>query len=218
MTKKIVIVGAAGVGRQIADLLLAVNDNLDRPEWELLGVLDDAPQDIELSRLEDRNIPFMGPIRGAQPDGETYFAMGIGNPRVRGTIARDMVEVGWKPATLIEPSSVLGTMTELGEGTIIQGGIRIGTNIQIGKNCYLGTFSTVGHDSSLGDSCLVNAGAIISGGVRVDDGALVGAGAVVLQNRHIGEGATVGAGAVVTRDVPPGAMVMGNPAKERQTK
>ncbi len=41
----------------------------------------------------------------------------------------------------------------------------------------------------------------------------IGANAVVLKGRHIGDGAIVGAGAVVTKDVPPYAIVVGNPAR-----
>ncbi|HUW12121.1 MAG TPA: hypothetical protein VM537_20505 [Anaerolineae bacterium] len=45
-------------------------------------------------------------------------------------------------------------------------------------------------------------------------GAVIGMEANVLEGRKIGEGAIVGAGAVVTRDVAPGAKVMGVPARE----
>lgn len=47
----------------------------------------------------------------------------------------------------------------------------------------------------------------------VEEGASIGAGAVILPGIRIGAGAMVGAGAVVTRDVPPDATVVGNPAR-----
>ena len=47
----------------------------------------------------------------------------------------------------------------------------------------------------------------------VERGASLGSGAVVLGGLRIGAGALVGAGAVVTRDVPPGAVVAGTPAR-----
>jgi len=47
----------------------------------------------------------------------------------------------------------------------------------------------------------------------VERGATIGSGATILGGVRIGSGATVGAGAVVTRDVAPGATVVGNPAR-----
>ena len=48
---------------------------------------------------------------------------------------------------------------------------------------------------------------------RVAHGASIGSNATILGNLTIGKGALVGAGSVVTKDVPPGAVVAGNPAK-----
>ena len=54
---------------------------------------------------------------------------------------------------------------------------------------------------------------ITYGGIRVCQGSWIGAAAVVLQGVTLGEGSVVGAGAVVTRDVPPFAVAVGNPAR-----
>ena len=52
------------------------------------------------------------------------------------------------------------------------------------------------------------------GRTLVRSGASIGANATLLSGITIGAGAMVGAGAVVTRDVPPGVVVVGNPARE----
>ena len=49
--------------------------------------------------------------------------------------------------------------------------------------------------------------------IRIGDDVWIGAGAIILPGVTIGEGAVVGAGAVVTKDIPPFAIVVGNPAK-----
>jgi acetyltransferase-like isoleucine patch superfamily enzyme len=47
----------------------------------------------------------------------------------------------------------------------------------------------------------------------VKEGASIGSGSTILSKLVIGENAMIGAGSVVTRDVPPGAIVAGNPAR-----
>jgi acetyltransferase-like isoleucine patch superfamily enzyme len=55
--------------------------------------------------------------------------------------------------------------------------------------------------------------AVISQPVTIDNNVWIGIGAIVLKGVHIGAGARIDAGAVVTRDVPPGTILAGNPAR-----
>jgi acetyltransferase-like isoleucine patch superfamily enzyme len=55
--------------------------------------------------------------------------------------------------------------------------------------------------------------ALVSRPVTIGDDVCIGVGAIVLKGVHIGAGARIHAGAVVTRDVPPGAVFAGNPAR-----
>jgi serine O-acetyltransferase len=77
-------------------------------------------------------------------------------------------------------------------GIVIHGGTRIGDDV------------VIGHQVTLGGRDLTNAAP------QVEAGVYIGAGAKVLGGLCIGRGATVGANAVVTRDVPPGATVVGS--------
>jgi tetrahydrodipicolinate N-succinyltransferase len=82
-------------------------------------------------------------------------------------------------------------------------------------NVVVGGRAVVGANSHIG------AGAVVAGvieppsatPVMIDDNVLVGANAVILEGVHIGTGAVVAAGAIVTKDVPPGAVVAGSPAR-----
>lgn len=55
--------------------------------------------------------------------------------------------------------------------------------------------------------------AVSKGNIVIDDDVWIGYGSIILSNVHIGQGAIIGAGSVVTKDVPPYAIVAGNPAK-----
>lgn len=71
----------------------------------------------------------------------------------------------------------------------------------------------VAHDCTLGDSVTMASGVRLAGHVVVQDRANLGMGACVHQRRVVGTGVMAGMGSVITRDVPPLALVRGNPAR-----
>ena len=81
--------------------------------------------------------------------------------------------------------------------------------------------AVVGARAIIGRNCHISAGAVIAGvleppskkPVVIEDDVLVGANAVVLAGTTVGKGSVVAAGAVVLKDVPPGVIVAGMPAK-----
>lgn len=84
---------------------------------------------------------------------------------------------------------------------------------KVGARAIVMAHAHVGHDAKVGADATICTGAIIGGHARVRDHAKVGLNAVVLPFRTVGEGAEVGAGAIVTRDIPPGEVWAGNPAR-----
>ena len=83
----------------------------------------------------------------------------------------------------------------------------------MGSVCIVNNSVNVDHECQFGSGVHIAPGAVLCGCVAVADNTMIGAGAVVLPRLRVGSGALVGAGAVVTRDVPDGAVVVGNPAK-----
>lgn len=145
---------------------------------------------------------------------EGPFVLGLSSAEHRGRAALAARGAGLtEPTVLVDPSASIASTVELGHGTYVNAGVVIASNTTLGCHVNVNRSASLGHDNEVGFGASFGPGALTTGGVRVSAGAFIGAGATILPERSIGVGAVVGAGAVVTADVPPGATVVGNPAR-----
>lgn len=105
--------------------------------------------------------------------------------------------------TLIENDVVLGNNVTVKSGVYLWDGTTIGNNVFIGP-CATFTNDKMPRSKVYPDSFSK---------ITIEDHASIGANATLLPGIRIGKHAMIGAGSVVTRDVPPYAVVVGNPAK-----
>lgn len=120
----------------------------------------------------------------------------------------------------------VGPFAYLRPGTILKAHSKIGTFVEA-KNITLGERSKVPHLSYVGDATIgrdVNVGAAtiivnydsetkIKARTKIGDGAKIGSDTMLIAPVTVGRNAATGAGSVVTRDIPPGILVVGNPAR-----
>ena len=212
MAEPLVIVGAGGFGRETLDVAEAMNAAATgEPVWEILGVVDDSPSELNLERLRDRGVPFLGALEDLPSN--AAVAIGVGSPQTRRGIAERLAGPGSSFATLIHPTAVIGSRSTLGEGSIVCALVSLGTNVTVGHQVHLNPGCVIGHDTELADFVSINPAAAISGDCRIGARTLIGVAGVVINQVTVGADAVVGGSACVVRDVPPGSTVKGVPAR-----
>ncbi|HEY9582936.1 MAG TPA: acyltransferase [Candidatus Paceibacterota bacterium] len=123
----------------------------------------------------------------------------------------------------IMPDSKIGEGCNLGQNVLVSTGVELGKNVKVQNNVSLYEGVTCEDDVFLGPSVVFTniknpRSAIVRKGqyerTLVKKGASIGANATIVCGVTIGEYAFIGAGAVVTKDVPPYALLVGNPARQ----
>lgn len=114
----------------------------------------------------------------------------------------------------------VGNNVYIGKYCTIQADVQIGNNVLIGNN--VGLIGKFDHDYSkigvsikespwIGDDSYNFKGKGLN--IKVNDDVWIGYGVIILTGANIGRGAIIAAGSIVTKNVPPYAIVAGNPAK-----
>jgi sugar O-acyltransferase (sialic acid O-acetyltransferase NeuD family) len=213
----LVLVGAGGHGREILDIVAAINA-ADRMGWNVLGVYAETdPGDL----LAVHGVTYRGRLEEDQLEEDqgtaavagVHYVVGIGNPEARRRIAGVCDTIGWRAATMVHPLALLSTSARVGAGCVLFAHASLSTNVALGDHTHVNLRASLAHDVSVGSCSTIGPAAVVCGGVAIGHNAYVGAAACVLPGVRIGDGAVVGAGAVVVHDVAAGATVKGVPAR-----
>ena len=195
MKQRLIIIGASGHGRVVADIAV------------LNGYTDIVFLDDEKTGT-CAGFPIVGKCFDA-PQGEIFVA--IGNLTDRKRLMEHYSDRSMP--VLIHPNATVAKDVEVGAGTVVMAGVVINPGARIGSGCIINTCSSVDHDCVISDYVHIAVGAHLCGTVNVGQDTLIGAGATVINNINIDDRCLIGAGAIVVKDIPANCTAVGNPAK-----
>ncbi len=145
------------------------------------------------------------------------------------------------PTAIVE-SEAIGEGTRIWHFAHVRAGSRVGKNCNLGKSVYIDTGADIGDNVKIQNFVSVYQGVTIEDDVFIGPsatftndlyprafiwdeghvvptlvrrGASIGANATIICGITVGEYAMIGAGSIVTEDVPPFALLLGNPAKQK---
>lgn len=208
--KKLVIIGAGGLGREV--LWLARECNKVEKRWDILGFID------ENEKLHGQvlcDVQVLGGLTWLEENStkDTMAVCGVGKPSIRKELAEKTRDIGLGFASLIHPSTCMSDYVEVGEGVVVTANNIITTQVTLGDHVFLNLNCTVGHDTVLEDYVNCAPGCNISGNVTLKMGVHIGTQVSILPGVTIGGWSRIGAGATVIDDIPEKSVAVGVPAK-----
>ena len=134
MNQKVIIIGAGGHSKAIADVIVKSGDLI-------VGFLDDTPYKQDCIVYNDKRV--LGTICEDVINKylDCYFIIAIGDNKARKHIAERFPYLKWY--TAIDPSAVIGSNVSIGEGTAIMTGVFINYGVKVGKLCIINTCSSL---------------------------------------------------------------------------
>lgn len=194
MNKEVIIIGAGGHGKVVADIVRKSNDIV-------YGFLDDD---------EDCDTELLGQVIDCEKYSDKYFFVAIGDNIIRKKNLECYPD--FKYYTAIHPNAIISENVVIGEGTCVMANAVINDSAQIGNHCIINTHATVEHDDVIEDFVHISPGATLCGTVHVGECTWICAGATVKNNTTITSNCIIGMCAAVLHDIDEAGVYVGIPA------
>jgi len=205
--RDLLLVAASGLAREALAVVRTTRSHV------VLGLLDDAPE--RWGGSVD-GLTVLGGMEELKDHPDAQVLLCVGNGAARHRLADRLAAMGVdedRYATVIHPSVDVPRGCTVGQGSVLLAHVALTTAVRVGRHVVAMPNVTLTHDNVVGDFATLCAGVTLGGGVVVGEGAYLGMNASVRERLTVGPFATLGMGAVLLRDLPPGQVWTGVPAR-----
>jgi sugar O-acyltransferase (sialic acid O-acetyltransferase NeuD family) len=203
----LILVAASGLALEAAEAARAAGVAVQ-------GCVDDNP-DLT-GRLVGGWLPVLGGLELCVAEGDSPLLLCAGRGSARRAIGRRLAERGVardRFASVVHPNVEVPASCSVGAGSILLAGVVLTAAVTIGDHVVAMPHVTLTHDDVVADYATLCAGVTLGGQVQVGEAAYLGMASSVRERVAVGAEATLGMGAVLTRDLPPGEIWAGVPAR-----
>jgi len=183
LNTKLLIIGAGGHGRSVAEAVLAAS------VFDIAGFVDDnAPISTEIFGL-----PILGQITDlpSLTDIASHVIVAIGHNPLRQQLSEQVLSLGFQLATVIDPKAIVSPSAIIGSGVAIMAGAIVGTEAKLGSGVIVNCGAVVDHHAKVEDFAHLGVNACMAGG------SVLGSGAWMQADSSLGYGVTITANQVL---------------------
>ena len=211
MSKKLLIFPFGGNAKESLISILAINRI--KPEWEVLGFIDD---DHAQHGKDYCGIKVLGGREQIKKYEDAFVLAVPGSPKGylkrKATIDSLAVEQS-RFATIIHPSVVRAPDSVIGYNTLLMAHVVVSCEARIGNHCIVLPNTVLAHDSSVGDYGCIGSNVSISGSVGIGSECYIGSGVKIREHIRVGDRTLIGLGSNVISDIEKETVAVGNPAR-----
>lgn len=212
MNRPVIVIGAGGHARVVADALLAAGQTV-------LGFTD---KDRALHGCHVCGIPVLGgdDILDRYSRDRISLANGLGSTTgsehglIRERAENGLAGAGWSFVSVRHPSAVISALATIGQSTHVLAASVVQAGARVSAGVIVNTAAVVEHDCEVGAWTHLAPGALLCGNVVLGENVYVGAGAIIRQGVRVETSTVIGAGAVVVGNCR-GGVWTGVPARLR---
>jgi len=211
MPEKLLLFPFGGNAKEALISIFAINSV--RPEWDIVGFLDDDHS------VHGKNYCGIKVLGGRELLGlyDSAYVLAVpGSPK--GYLRRKAIIDGLlldqsRFATIMHPSVVRAPDAIIGYNTLLMSNVVVSCGSRIGNHCIVLPNTVLAHDSGIGDYGCIGSNVSISGSVGIGSECYIGSGVKIRENVRIGERTLIGLGSNAISDIEKETVAVGNPAR-----